>query len=551
MAVGGTWRRNVWARHAAVACGYALGYLLLRQVSWSHWVLFAGFRLAVLMLVPYRYWPALVVGELAPVGYTSLSCIDKFGVAWSAVMIVPPIALAMPVVKFCKDRLGMVPAHGPVRMSVVLGCAMAASALWTAANAAALAAAIVPAGTPPYDYSVQGSRWLLGNFLGVLTLVPLVLMVRSLWPRRAMTWGLTLLRIVQSRLLLETIIFLVPLLGLLVWIGLDASAGSRQLAQMLMFLPVIGLALRHGWHGAAVGATAASVMVALTMPARYDATTLQAELFLAFAASTMLLFGSQISVLSYKGSQRLLRADKALDLARRIHGQHEARLRRTSRAIEAINDEVHATQQWVFDRFGPLSSAADAQELRRRTNAARHMLVDLADGLQPPTLQRHGLVSTLRHGGLARALDSYGITYRCRGYGKIGELPKPMQLDIHRLVCEVVSHLCGSHSVGELSVRIRGGLLRGRLRAVIRIDAYFSGDPDLQVWGGHLLSRLAVTGLGMDAIHDRAALYEGTVRLHGVSHGERVSIMLHEPQDHAVGQVASVSDATAASISWR
>jgi len=445
----------------------------------------------------------------------------------------------------------MMPAHGPVRMSVVLGCAMAASALWTGANAAALAAAIVPAGTPAYDYSVQGSRWLLGNYLGILTLVPLVLMVRSLWRRRSMTLRLTLVRMVQSRLALETVVFLVPLLGLLVWIGLDASPGSRQMAQMLMFLPVIGLALRHGWHGAAVGATAASVVVALTMPERYDATTLQAELFIAFAASTMLLFGSQISALSYKGSQRLLRADKALDLARRINSQQEARLSRMSRAMGAVGDEVRATEEWVLDRFRQLWPTADAQELRRRTSAAQHMLFDMADGLQPPTLQRHGLISTLRHGGLARALDSYGIAYRCRGYGKIGDLPKSMQLDMHRLVCEAVSHLCGKHSIGELTVRIRGGVLRGRLRAVIRIDAHYAGDPDLQVWGGHLLSRLAVTGLGLDAIRDRAALYEGTVRLHDVGHGERVSIMLHEPEDIAERQGASSSDATAVFLNWR
>ena len=80
---------NIWLRHLAVAAGYAVSYLLLREISFSHWVLFAGVRLCALMLMPYRYWPALLVGELLPLGYISLSCLDQYGWMWSAVMLVP------------------------------------------------------------------------------------------------------------------------------------------------------------------------------------------------------------------------------------------------------------------------------------------------------------------------------------------------------------------------------------------------------------------------------------------------------------------------------
>ncbi|HEX7815931.1 MASE1 domain-containing protein [Dyella sp.] len=518
----------MWLRHAAVAIGYAVGYMALRQLSWSHWVLFAGFRLSVLLLIPYRYWPALVVGELVPVGYTGLIHADDYGALWAAVMMVPPIALAMPLVKVCRDRLGMLPRHGQARMSVMLGCAMAASTLWTLANAAALAVAVVPAGTPPYDYKVQCARWLLGNYLGILTLVPLVLMIRPAWSRRAAAWRLTLVSALRSRLLLETCVFLVPLLALLVWIGLDAGEGSRQIARMLMFLPVIGLALRHGWHGAAVGGTAASIVVAFTMPERYDATTLQAELFVAFAVSTMLLFGSQLTALSHNGAQRLLRADQALDLARRIHWQHETRLRRTARAIESINDSVQATEEALFERFGDLRPDEDTEELRQRAGETREKLTELAQGLQPPNLDRHGLVATLRYGNLAHALDSYGIGYVCRGHGKIGELSKALQLDVHRLVCEVISEQCNNFSVTDMAVRIRSGQVMGRRWVVVRVDARHSSQEDLRIMGSHLLSRLAVTGLDVEAIRDRAALYEGNVRYRRLGDGERVSIMLHE-----------------------
>jgi glucose-6-phosphate-specific signal transduction histidine kinase len=537
-------RANVLLRHALVAVGYALGYMLLRQVSWSHWVLFAGFRLTVLLLVPYRYWPALIFGELSQVGYASWSNLDTFGALWSAVMIVPPVALAMPVVKFCRDRLGMIPARGPVRMSVVLGCAMVVSGIWTAANATALAVAVVPANTPAFDYKVECARWFLGNYLGILTLVPLVLMARWAWPRRQAAGDGVLARVLRSRLALDTCIFLLPLLALLVWIGLDASEGSRQMARMLMFLPVIGLALRHGWQGAAIGGTAASIVVAFTMPALYDATTLQSELFIAFAVTTMLLFGSQISALSYKGSQRLFHADQTLDLARRIHSQNEVHLRRTARALERINESAHANEEVIFDRFRQLWPAADTRELRRHTAASREQLFELADGLQPANLDRHGLIATLRHGGMARALDGYGIGYWCRGYGDVGELPKAMQLGMHRLVCEAVSYQCSNHSVSELAVRIRSGLLQGRRWAVIQVDSVHSDDPELRVRGSDSLYRLAATGLGLGAMRDRAALYEGTVRQRALEYGDRVSIIVHETGSAAASRVAPVADAT-------
>jgi hypothetical protein len=81
---------NPLLRHGAVALLYALGFVLLRQVSFSYWVLFAGYRLTVLLLVPRRYWPALALGELGPLAYIALLCLPDFGGPWSMIMMVPP-----------------------------------------------------------------------------------------------------------------------------------------------------------------------------------------------------------------------------------------------------------------------------------------------------------------------------------------------------------------------------------------------------------------------------------------------------------------------------
>jgi hypothetical protein len=85
-------------RHVAVVIAYVLGYELLRSFTVSHWILTAGLRLSCLLLTPYRYWPALAVGELLPLAYLGYDCYDQFGLAWSIAAAIPPVVLGMPIV---------------------------------------------------------------------------------------------------------------------------------------------------------------------------------------------------------------------------------------------------------------------------------------------------------------------------------------------------------------------------------------------------------------------------------------------------------------------
>jgi two-component system, NarL family, sensor histidine kinase FusK len=530
-------RRNTWLKHGAIALGYALGYVLLRQLSWSHWLLFAGYRLSVLLLVPYRYWPALVVGELGPLAYVSLSCLETFGWVWSSLMLVPSVALAMPVVRFCRDRLSMISAHGPVRLGVVLACTLAVSVVWTLANLVVLFAAKTPASFPPIDYSVVAARYFIGNYLGILTVVPLVLMAWEGRAKRAGLWRLTVEQALRHRLAIESAALVVPALALLVWIALEASSEeSRQVARMLMFLPVVGLALRHGWHGAAIGGTTASIAVALTMPALYDTSTLQAEVFVAFAATSMLLFGSRIALLHQQKGQGSESADRSLELARRIQAQCEAQLRQTSAGIELISETIHTTEELMFERLRQVRVAMDPRELRRRTTVTREQLFQLADGLNPVTLREHGLVAALRRGSIARALNTHRIGYWCEARGGVDQLSSPVQLALHRMVSEGISHICSAHSVGDLTIHLRSGRHAGKRWAVVRIDALFSEDPTLRMHGGPLQQRLTASGLGLDAIRDRAALYGGRVKVHATAHGKCISAMVYDGAEVEPGE---------------
>jgi two-component system, NarL family, sensor histidine kinase FusK len=427
------------------------------------------------------------------------------------------------------------------------------SGLWTLVILSALAVVKASPNYPPIDYGVEAARYFIGNYLGILTLVPLVLMVWEGRAKRIASWRMAIEQALRERLAIEVVAFVVPALALLVWIGLEASGdGSRQMARMLMFLPVIWLALRHGWHGAAIGSTVASVAVVLTMPELYDTSTLQAEVFVAFAATSMLLFGSRIALLHQQKGQGSELAGRSLDLARRIQAQCEAQLRQTSVGIELISETIHATEELMFERLRQVRVTVDPLELRRRTTVTREQLFQLADGLNPVTLREHGLVAALQRGGIARALNTQRIGYWCAARGGIDQLSASVQLALHRLVSEAITHLCSVHSVGDLTVHLRSGKSKhsGRRWVVVRVDALFSADPGLRIRGGPLLHRLAASGLGIDAIRDRAALYEGAVKVHSSTHGECISVMVYD-EARSKERVVSVDSTTPEFLSFR
>ena len=541
-------RWNVGQRHAAVALAYALAYLLLREVSWSHWLLLAGLRVSVLMLVPYRYWPALVVGELGPTTYASLSCIDTFGWVWSSLMLIPPLAMAMPFIKFARDRLELIPGDGSFRMGALLSCTLVLSGVWTLAYVVTLFSARLASNAPPIDYATEASRWFIGNYLGILTVTPLTLMTWAARARFSTHRPSHLKQMLFSALAVEAVAFALPVLALFVWIAIEASSEeSRSVARMLMFVPVVWLALRHGWQGAALGGTAASASVALTMPQLYDQTTLQAEVFVAFACSSMLLLGGRIAALRIQPPAHESVPDDRLKLARRIQAQCESQLRHSALGIKRISDAIYATEELLADPTNRRRFHLDACELRKRAETTREELFELVDGLRPTAHRGRGLESELRSGSIARALHASGIGYWCRLRGNFQNLSDDFQLALHRVVRESVTHLCSEHGVADFSVQLRSADRFGYRWAYVRINARLASHQAPQVV--RLLQQLAATGLGMEAICDRAALYEGKACERHAAGRSCITVLMREPQPK-LERVAPVARATHVIVSF-
>lgn len=521
-----------WLRQLAVAVAYAAVVSLTREVSFSHWVLISGVHMAALLLVPYRYWAALMVGETLSLTYLSVTCLDQLGAAWAICNAVPSVAFVMPIAYFFREHWKVLPSRGNVNIGALLTCSLAISLLRSAYSVGLVSTAKLPEGYPALKHGFLAGQWIIGNYLGILTVVPFVLVVRqvlrvsagkSIWAYMA-----------KSKMAMECAFLLIPVLVFLVSLGLNASptTNTRQLAQIAMFLPVVWLTVRYGWQGTAVGATLASFAVVVLMPKIFDVNTLNAQLFIAFTISTMLIMGERIGTLHQQAQQERTDLRMALALAQRNMHQGEMQLRMTSQALEQVRETVHSVYNVMLGRLRHMTPVIDDRSYRRQALVAQDQLYRLADSLCPVTWRERGLPGVLREGPLARVLDETGVSYWCDLRGPVSVLSPTIHLAIYRVVCEAVADGCARRDISDIRVKVRCGRKNNRRWAVVRINLRSNPSQLGDVRWEELLPRVlrTATGLGWPAIEDRAATFEGRAREHLVLHGRCISVLLFDPE---------------------
>lgn len=514
------------SRHVAVALGYALGFMLLREVSFSHWVLFAGFRLCALLLVPYRFWPALVVGEAAPLAFIAITNSERYGTLWSVLYTIPPIGLAMPVVRWCRRSLGLFDSGRYVNVPVFLFCTLICASLWTVINLFTLSQTKLPAHYPQLGYSVYAARWFIGNFLGVLTLTPLVLCIKEFRIDNVFS----VKKIFSSSLIIEVFSVAIPSLSLLVWLSTSADQESlRQACRVGMFMPVVWLSLRHGWHGAAFGGAAASIAIVLTMPVRYDVGTLQAQIFMAFSITTLLLLGDRIALLNKRESTGRQDARMALALAQRNLVLGEMQLRQTSDALDHIRDGVQVTYAQLLERLRHMLPVQDERDYRLRAAVTQQQLFRLAESLNPVAWREGGLAAALRQGAIARALDDSGIRYWCSVRDEsLRGMSDGAQVALYRSACDLIAYLCDSAQAGNITLRAKASQRANGRWVFLTVDGLTRGAATQRINHGDLLLRLSSSGGGLEAVLGRIALYSGILRSKERSQGQRISILMRD-----------------------
>lgn len=527
----GLWARP-WVRHIAVAVSYGLAVVVFRELSVVQWMILAGLRLSVLLLAPYRYWPALAVGESGFFIYQAIDCVGKWGMAWSLCSGVPTMVFAIPIMYWVREHWNPTGKHA-INVGGLLTCALLMSFIATLRDLGVFSLIkSLPVGYV-VNYPRFGADYFVGNYLGILTITPVVLFVHQTIAEAG--WHQLSRKISSSRLWFDSICLGVPLLTFLLWIGITSSphAQTRQIVQIAMFLPVIWLALRHGWQGAAVGGAVASCAVMALMPKDHDPDTLRAEAVVALAISTMLLMGARIAALDRTASQDRSDFHAALALAQRNVYVGEMQLRMTSQALEQIRETIQVGFALMMGRLRHLQPAVDDRGYRRQALSAQDQLYRLADGLYPVALRERGLPTALRDGALARMLDEAGLTYSCELSGPVSKLSNMLRMTIYRIIWEGVTEACLKKDVSEIRVRVRCGERRRRRGAVVTIYSQVNLAAAERIrWEEMLPGMVRVSsGLGLQAIRDRAAIFEGYAKTRSLHRRRCISVCMLDPRD--------------------
>ena len=515
---------TLW-KYVAIAAMYAVVLWLFRQIIIPHYVLLSGVRVAVLALMPYRYWAALIIGEEFALVPMSVACWMQLGPLWGLLNLIPATAFITPVIYIARERGPMIEKTGRVHVMGLLACALLVATVCTTYNLLMVSTAKVPAGYPTIDYGKLAAEWLLGNFLGILTLAPIALATHEHVKRHG--WKDLLSHAIESRAVFESLCMVVPMLAVLLWIGFTLPQ-AREIAQVCLFLPVVWLALRHGWEGAAFGGTLASLAVVMLMPERSDHGTLQAEVIVAFAISTMLLVGARVALLNQRAERERADMRFALELARSNFHISEMQMRSTAQALDQIRETVRGGYMLMLGRLRHLQPAIDDGGYMRVALDAQNQLYGLADSLYPQSWRERGLPSALREGAVARMLDEAGIRYACDLQGAISRLSTSLHMAIYRTVCEGVGEGCRHRDVSAVSVRVRTGERDGRCWVFVQLKFQRHPTDLAYVDWNQLVPRLkrSSSGLGMRALQDRAASFEGMARHREYPWGRSITCLM-------------------------
>ncbi|MBD8897713.1 MASE1 domain-containing protein [Rhodanobacter sp. DHG33] len=515
-------------RQALVGGAYLGALYLFRAVSVQHWFILTGLHLAVLMLVPYRYWPALFIADTGRLAFISYTCFDRYGACWALLNTIPSLAYEAPVVWWFREHRQLFPSKGTVNMPAFVLCALIIAIISTVETIVELQFASLPPGYVIH-YGEVTARMVLGNFMGVLTVAPIALVIYQSFAAANFRWRHWLHGLLGSRFLLESMLGVLPLVAFLVWLGLR-DPQIRAMAQMAMFVPVIFMAFRYGWQGAAVAGTLASLGIVTLMPATNDRITMQAETLVAMAVSTMLLVGARMAALNRWVEQERFDSRMAMALAQRNAALGEAQLQITAQALNQFRSLSHGIFNKMPKKERQTLHVVDGSGYRRDVEQAQEQLFLLTDSLDPSMLHERGLAGALSQGALARTLHEGGIKYWCDLRGPASVLSQTMNLAVYRVVCEAVAEACIKHEPSDVLVKVRCGA-RGRPWVVVMIDARRNLERTMHVDWLALRQRLRIstTGLGRKAIEDRAATFDGQVRERVIHDGWRMLVSFLEP----------------------
>lgn len=505
----------------ALGLGYLLLWLALGPTVQPFWALPYGLRFGAFLLTPVRYWPWLLGGELlAAAGLASFEGMSMgwFGFAMESVPEPLVVVAGLWLLRRFHREISL---KNPQEVIHLLISVLVIVASTTAVDAALL---IVTHHGHASDLLLRelGEK-LLGNYLGVLLVVPfMIMLLRTRFDGRAI-----------HGLLHDSLWVLLPSMAILLLLS-SHGAPQPQFARVLSLAPVLFFAFRHGWRGASLTMIITSAGITLLELHLGSSASAAAYLFLAVAGTGALMLGSATDALR-QSNARFAEQNRHLGTVNDRLDQLAQQMRNAARGnLQTDENQRRHLAAELHDELGQNITAiqthvklaqvrlraAGMEDISTSINAIlthmRQALHRLLNDLRPAVLDEFGLLRAIDEGPIRDLLNDAGITYVTSLYGDPRKLDDDTRTVIYRLTQESATNVVKHAQASEFRVRLRIGERNGMVLALL----------DLRDNGIGLPERIPNGGRGLQGMRDRVTSLGGLFRLRLEHQGVHMHVLL-------------------------
>jgi hypothetical protein len=424
---------------------FCLGYLAGWFNSLDQWFLPAGVRIAALLLSPYRYWPFLLLGDVAAMLLLRVPRIPGDSATWAYLSsVLLPLAVSLPIVGI-RTRLTSTAALAKWLPLIAIFLAVWGSLSNSLIN-------ILLEGPPTGTTLEFFYRRCVGQYLAILAIsLPALLWIsrRDATPK-------------PRHFIRDTFLTGAIIAGVFASIVLPNEIGDyRRIGLMMMVLvPVIFMTFRHGWRGAAVSITLSSFAIAKTLYAfnsegAYDAPVFIVQHLLVIASCGLLVLGHSISS-QYANARSLgISEREALHASRTSFLVTERMLREKAITLEQMQIRIDEERKRVVEY---LKGIGDFQGALLLNNEAvehnAHFGAHITD-IYPLRIEEQGLNAVLNSQEFVDARSGGAHVLPL-----LGSNPKQLSLELQQ-----AAYRCAGNAIDVLSeLQPRAYIIKTRIR---------------------------------------------------------------------------------------
>jgi hypothetical protein len=486
-------------------------------------------------MVPYRYWGALLVGEAIPNAYEAWQCLGDFGPTWVAVRMIPEILFTMPIVWWCRSELNIFPTKHLVNIKTLLLCLLLVSVALSAYSYALISTLHITSGPFRLGPMLAGI-YLVGNYAGLLTLVPWALIVRLDY--RKGNFKERLERIWSSKLLADALGIALPVIGFMAWFAAKSDLTQATLIEMAMFIPAAWLTVKHGWRAAALAGTMVIICNGLLQPdLPTTSNVVEITAGLCLAVSGLYALGAKVTAQNLRDERERVAAEQVQQMGRQHLMLSERRMRQAAERLEFVAGSLHITNAQVLDHMRRILPNIESHAFYKRAVLAHEQVYRLAESLHPSAWRDRGLPAALNE-TLARALDEAGVAYSCEIGGRGFMFLEPgVHSAIYRTACEAIVHVTANLSCSRVKLTVRAGETNQRRWVVVRVEGHLDANEVANAVyftasRRDLAVKLGANLASVDEMRIHAQAFGGELHVRSTLDRTKVTALLHS---HAAG----------------